>query len=59
MIVFISYTVSQLNEIGPIGLHRPKFRSSPKLGQLVERHASAYLHGHRYETVSVDDHLDI
>ena len=57
VIVFILYTVSQLNKIGPI--HRPKLRSSPKLGQLTERHASAYLHGHRYETVSVDDHFDI
>ena len=36
MIIFISYTVtvSQLNEIGPI--HRPKLRSSPKLGKLME-----------------------
>ena len=57
MIVFISYTVSQLNEIGPI--HRRKLRSNPKLGHLTERHASAYLHGHRYKTDSIDDHFDI
>ena len=56
MIVFISYTVSQLNEIGPNTSSKVALKSEVRA---VDGTSRVGISGHRYENVFVDDHFKI